>query len=121
MNKLQKIQNYAFRSITGCTLDTNTHHLHTETKILPIDTHMKLHGSQLKQQAQDSEHTLHQLTTREPPARLKKQTIFHNNNYTTNIDTPPDTTTQETIRANAAQIHTQIVSNHLQAIPTTKY
>ena len=29
-------------------------------------------------------------------ARLKKQTIFHNNNYTTDIDTPPDTTTQET-------------------------
>ena len=68
---------------------------------------MKLHGSQLRQQEQDHEHTLHQLTTQEPPARLKKQTIFHNNNYTTNIDTPPDTT-QETIRVNTAQIHTQI-------------
>ena len=62
--------------------------------------HMKLQGSQ------DPEHTLHQLTTQEPPARLKKQTIFHNNNYTTNINTPPDTTTQETIKANTAQIQT---------------
>ena len=120
MNKLQTIQNSALRTITGCTLDTNTHHLHTETKILPINTHMKLHGSQLRQQAQDPEHTLHQLTTQEPPPRLKKQTIFHNNNYTTNIDTPPNTTTQETIRANTAQIHTQIVSNHMQAIPHNK-
>ena len=120
MNKLQTIQNSALRTITGCTLDTNTHHLHTKTKILPIDTHMKLHGSQLRQQAQDPEHTLHHLTTQEPPPRLKKQTIFHNNNYTTNIDTPPDTTTQETIRANTAQIHTQIVSNRMQATPHNK-
>ena len=36
MNKLRTIQNSALRTITGCTLDTNTHHLHTETKILPI-------------------------------------------------------------------------------------
>ena len=121
MNKLQTLQNFALRTITGCSVShTNTHHQHTETKILPIDTHMKLHGSQLRQQAQDPEHTLHQLTTQEPPTRLKKQTIFHNNNYTTNIYTPPDTTTQETIRANTAQIHTQIVSNHMQAIPHNK-
>ena len=53
---------------------------------------MKLHGSQQRQQAQDPEHTLHQLTTQESPARLKKKTIFHNDNYTTNIDTQPDTT-----------------------------
>ena len=90
--------------------------MHTERQILPIDTHKKHHGSQLRQQAQDPEHTLHQLTTQEPPARLKKRTIFHNNNYTTNIDTPPFTTTQETIRANTAQI----VSNHMQVIPHNK-
>ena len=120
MNKLQTIQNSALRTITGCTLDTNTHHLHTETKILPIDTHMKLHGSQLRQQAQDPEHTLHLLIMQEPPATLKKQTIFHSNNYTTNIDTPSGTTTQETIKTNTAQIHTQIVTNHMQTIPHNK-
>ena len=83
MNILQTIQNSTLRTITGCTLDTNTHHMYTETKILTIDTRMKLHGSQLRQQAQDTEHTLHRLTTQEPPTRLKKQTNFHNNNYTT--------------------------------------
>ena len=36
LNKLQKIQNAALRTITGCTLDTNTQHLHSETKILPL-------------------------------------------------------------------------------------
>ena len=40
-----------------------------------------------------------------------------NNNYTTDIDTPPDTTTRETIKANTAQIHTQIVANCMQTIP----
>ena len=73
MNKLQTIQNSALQTITGCTLDTNTHHLHTETKILPVDIRMKLHGSQLRQQALDPEHTLHLLTTQEPPARLKSK------------------------------------------------
>ena len=36
------------------------------------------------------------------------------------MDTPPDTTTQETIKTNTAQIHTQIVTNHMQTIPHNK-
>ena len=36
------------------------------------------------------------------------------------MDAPPDTTTQETIRANTAENHTQIVSNHMQIIPHNK-
>ena len=44
---------------------------------------MKLHSSQLRQQAQDPEHTLHQLTTQESPPRLKKQKFLYNKNYTT--------------------------------------
>ena len=68
-----------------------TRHKHTppahRNKNTPIDTYMKLHGSQLRQQAQDPEHTLHRLTTQKSPARLKKQTVFHNNNYTTDRHT----------------------------------
>ena len=119
-HKHEQIANNTKLSTAGCTLDKNVHHLHTETKIFPIDTHTKLHGSQLRQQAQDPEHTLHWLTTQEPPARLKKQIIFHNNIYTTDIDTPPDSTTRETIKANTAQIHTQIVANYMQTIPHNK-
>ena len=83
---------------------------------------MKLHGSQLREQTQDLGHTLHQLTTQEPPARLKKANYLPqlNNNYTINIDTPPGTTTQETIKPNTAQIHTQIVTNYMQTIPCNK-
>ena len=42
-----------------------------------------------------------------------KQTINHNNNYTTNIDTDPQHTTSETIKQNLTTIHTQIVQNHI--------
>ena len=47
-------------------------------------------------------------------------TIFYNNNYTTNIDTLDNTTSQETIKTNTAQIHTQIVTKYMQTIPHSK-
>ena len=54
-----KIQNTALRIATGCTRDTNTQHLHDKTKVLPIDTHHKLHTTQLKQLTQTQAHPLH--------------------------------------------------------------
>ena len=45
--------------------------------------------------------------------RLNKQTTFNNINYTTNIDTHPDTVTQQQISANSTQLHTSIVQTHL--------
>ena len=47
IKKLQTIQNTALRIATGCTQDTNTQHLHDKTKLLPIDTHLKLHTTYL--------------------------------------------------------------------------
>src|SRR5437867_11444683 len=52
LHKLQTTQNNALRVITGCTSDTNTQHLHQETKTLPLSNHLKLHASQLKQKPQ---------------------------------------------------------------------
>src|SRR6476661_4009815 len=62
LNKLQTTQNTALRIITGCTADTNIQHLHTETQVLPLSTHLKLHASQLRQKAQFPTHPLHSLT-----------------------------------------------------------
>ena len=39
INKLQVMQNAAFRIATGCTQDTNIQHLHDETLTLPIHEH----------------------------------------------------------------------------------
>src|SRR5437867_1131310 len=62
LHKLQTTQNNALRVITGCTSDTNTQHLHQETKTLPLSNHLKLHASQLKQKSQLPTHPLHNLT-----------------------------------------------------------
>ena len=112
-DKLQIVQNTALRIATGCTHDTNTQHLHDETNVLPIHQHLQLHASQIRQKAQHPTHPLHKLTIHPHTPRLKKQTTFNNINYTTNIDTHPDTVTQQQISANSTQIHTSIVQTHL--------
>ena len=113
IDKLQIVQNTALRIATGCTHDTNTQHLHDETNVLPIHQHLQLHASQIRQIAQHPTHPLHKLTIHPHTPRLKKQTTFNNINYTTNIDTHPDTVTQQQISANSTQIHTSIVQIQL--------
>ena len=121
ISKLQTVQNKALRAITGCTLDTNTAHLHHETKILPITKHLKLHASQLRLQAHYPDHPLHQLTQQPTDHRYKKQTAFSNNNrYTYNLDTEPQNTSYDTIKENLKQIHTHIVHQHTQNAPPNK-
>ena len=106
------MQNAALRTATGCTQDTNIHHLHDETLILPIHKHIKLHASQFNQKTQHPSHPLHEHTTYSNTPRLKK--IFVNNGrYTTNIPTDPHTVTTTDIKTNMRHIHTSIVSRHL--------
>ena len=114
--KLQTQQNTALRTITGCTLDTNTQHLHAETLVLPIKEHLQLHASQYRQKSQHTEHPLHHLTRQPPNPRHMKETIYDNVNYTTNLDTPPDNTTHTTIKQNMKTIHTQLVHDYTQSL-----
>ena len=44
---LQTLQNTALHIASGYTPDTNIQHLHKETIILPLHTHLKLHKSQI--------------------------------------------------------------------------
>ena len=113
IDKPHIVQNTALRIATGCTHDTNTQHLHDKTNVLPIHQHLQLHASQIRQKAQHPTHPLHKLTIHPHTPRLIKQTTFNNINYTTNIDTHPDTVTQQQISANSTQIHTSIVQTHL--------
>ena len=82
IKKLQTIQNTAFRIAIGCTRDTNTQHLHDETKVLPMDTHLKLHATQLEQLTQTQTHPLQDLNPHSDPGRNMKATIFYNNGHT---------------------------------------
>ena len=120
INKLQVMQNAALRACTGCTHDTNIQHLHDETNILPIQKHLQLHASQVRQKAQYPSHPLYRYTTHNTSQRLKKPTTFNNSRYTTNISTDPCTVTTADIKANMRDIHTIIVSQHLAARDNNK-
>ena len=113
INKRQVMQNAALRTATGCTQDTNIQHLHDETLTLPIHEHIQLHASQYKQKTQHPSHPLHKHTTYFNTPRLKKNTIFNNGRYTTNISTDPHTITTTDIKSNMRHIHTSIVYRHL--------
>ena len=84
INKLQVMQNAALRACTGCTHDTNIQQLHDETNILPIQKHLQLHASQVRQKAQHPSHPLHRYTTHNTTQQLMKPTTFNNLRYTTN-------------------------------------
>ena len=121
LTALQVTQNQGLRIATGCTSDTNINDIHDETKILPIEKHLRLHSSQLRQKASHPDHPLHRLTTQPQPPRLKKKTIFNNNQYTLNIDPDPTHAIDEnTIKQNMKTIHTTIVQDHLSNRPINK-
>ena len=121
ITKLQTIQNMALRIATGCTSDTNIQHLHNETNILPLNAHLKLHSSQLRQKSQHPTHPLHKFTVLTENERHKKQTIFdNNNNYTVNINTKSDLICEDLIQSNLKLIHSHIVSNQLSQRPPNK-
>ena len=112
-NNLQTVDNTAKRIITGCTTDTRTQHLHDETATLPIKEHFQLHASILRQKATGTTHPLHPLLRQPPPDRNMKETIFHNTDFTTNID--HTSATDDNIRQNNKDIHTSIVQQYLSS------
>ena len=117
LQKLQTTENNALRIVTGCTHDTNTQHLHKETKTLPLPNHIKLHASLLRQKSQHPSHPLHTLGKEANCPRRKKQTIFANwNDKTIHIDNnnniPP---TLDIIAKNLKTLHTMAVSECLSS------
>jgi hypothetical protein len=118
--KLQTIQNSALRLATGCISDTNTQHLHVETKVLPIKEHLKLQASQLRQKAQLQTHPLNKLTKLDSSKILKRPTIFDNTNHTINYDDNQNLFTKETIELNKKRIHTDITAEYISEIEPNK-
>ena len=114
IKKLQTIQNTALQIFTGCPQDMNTQHLHDETKVLPMDTHLKLYATQLKQLTQTQTHPLHDLNAYSDLPKNMKATIFHDNEHTSTIISEPDITPEE-CRENAKHIHTTITSQYLSS------
>ena len=117
LRKLQTTQNDALRIITGCTSDTNTQHLHIETKTLPLLNHLKLHASQLRQKSQLPTHPLHDLTNPDENLRRMKATIFDKWSRKTIIIDQDNRNqpTLDSISQNMKTIHTMAVSECIGA------
>ena len=106
--------NSTLRTATGCTRDTNIHHLHDETLIFPIHEHLQLHAPQYKQ------HHIHHI---QHISTLQCEThyIFNHGRYPTNIPTYPHTFITTDIKTNMHHIHTYIVSRYLATRDCKKY
>src|SRR5678816_1808752 len=65
--KLQITQNTALRIITGCAKTTPIQHLHDETYILPIPTHLKMVGTQFFSENTQSNPSMPPNTLQPPP------------------------------------------------------
>ena len=107
IKKLQTIQNTALHIAIGYTQDTNIQHLHDETKVLPMDIHLKFYATQ--QLTQTQTHHLYDLNAYSDLPRNMKATLFHNNEHTKIIMSDPNITTEK-CRENLKHIHTTITS-----------
>ena len=69
MDKLQRTQNTALRIATGCTKTTPIQHLHDETEVLPLRSHMDMRGTHAFTSTFSPTHPLHYMQTPTHTAR----------------------------------------------------
>ena len=79
-----------------------------------MDTHIKLHGTQLKQLTQTQTHPLHDLNAYLIQPRNMKATIFYNNEHTNIIISKPEITPEE-CKENLRHIHPVITSQYFSS------
>ena len=103
-NPQKKVQNTAFGIATGCTQDKCIQYLQDKTKVLLMNTYLKLHAIKLKQLTQTQVHFLHDLNAYSDPLKNMKATIFHNNEHTNITISEPDITLEECVE-NLKQTH----------------
>ena len=72
--KLQRVQNQALRTATGCLAMASIPHIHRECKVIPIQEHSKLLTKQFTAGCFLSSHPGHKNLNRPPPPRNLKQT-----------------------------------------------
>ena len=77
--RLQRVQNSALRTATGCHMRTSIDHLHAECKILKVDQHIDLLASQFLANALTPDHPSHGVVTLPLGPRSKKHTLYSKN------------------------------------------
>jgi hypothetical protein len=76
IEKLQKVQNEAFRIVMGCHKKTSIDHLHAETQMLKVGEHIDLLSSQFLVNTFQRDHPSHAVVTLPQGPRTKKETLY---------------------------------------------
>ena len=76
LGKIQRTQNEALNIITGSHKMSSIDHLHSETKMLPVEDHLNLISAQYLVHCLDTENGCHHITTLDHPPREMNDT-FH--------------------------------------------
>ena len=79
LGKIQRTHNEALRIIIGSHKMSSIHHLHSETKMLPVEDHLHLLYAQYLVHCLDTENAF---TTLDYPPRDMKETLFTRHNQT---------------------------------------
>ena len=112
LQHLQKAQNNALRVITGCLPTTPIQHLHEETKILPLNHHLDMIGTQFLAKTSPPQHPCHNLNNPTATPRLKKTTpSLH---YTQIIQ---DMNPNQLANNSNKHIHTTLTERYMQNRP----
>ena len=108
IERLQTTQNSALRIATGCTSSTPIHHLHHETRVLPIRQHMRMRGTHIYTSTEHTNHPLHHLRSApvrrprpDPPHRTVAQL------YQRELDSLPPLPDNTSLRTHIHTIYTQ--------------
>ena len=108
MNRLQTTQNAALRIATGCTASTPVHHLHHETRVLPIRYHLHMRGTHIFSATESPTHPLHRL--RSAPARRSRTNPPHQTSaayYQRELDSIPPLPINTSLRTHIHSVYTQ--------------
>ena len=104
IEKLQKTQNAALRIATGNTTTTPSDHVHEETRVLPLTTHMDMRGTHFYTSTLDPSHPLHYMQTeRRTPRNIHTTPATH---YKQHYDTLPPTPPNTSLRTHIHTTHT---------------
>ena len=113
-SRLQRAQNAALRTATGCHRMTSFDHLHQETKALPVKIHNRLLCNQYFASCLSAAHPCHYLTVYRQPPRLMKNNIHtfsHRRIYQVRNALPIDATSKYLTKA----LHTAAVKEALNS------
>ena len=85
LEKIQRTQNEALRTIAGFHKMSSIDHLHSETKMLLVKDHLILLSAQYLVHCLSTRNVCHHITTMDHPPREMKETLFTRHNQTVTI------------------------------------